>query len=80
MEDTFNHPRLGELYPEDIDWQIDEVSVPYSKTPIAVCFADGSDDGPSGVALSGYDWIESHWSEVLSNYPRTGLGGVERSS
>ncbi len=65
MEDTFVHSRLGELYPEDVDWQADEVSVPFYKTPIAVCLAAGSDDGPSEAALSGYDWIESHWQEVL---------------
>lgn len=65
MEDTFIHPRLGELYPEDVDWHTDEVSVPYCKTSIAVCFAGGTDDGPSEAAISGYDWIESHWSEVL---------------
>ena len=65
MEGTFVHPRLGELYPEDVDWQTDEVSVAFSKTPIAVCLADGPDDGPSQAALSGYDWLESNWPEVL---------------
>jgi hypothetical protein len=65
LEDAFVHPRLGDLYPEDVDWQTDEVFVPFCKTPIAVCLADGSDDGPSAAALSGYDWIESHWPEVL---------------
>lgn len=65
VEDTFVHPRLGELYPEDVDWQTDQVSVPFCKAPIAVCLADGSDDRPSKEALSGYDWIESHWREVL---------------
>jgi hypothetical protein len=65
VEDTIVHPRLGELYPEDVDWQTDEALVPFCNTPIAVCLADGSDDGPSEAALSGYEWIESHWREVL---------------
>ncbi|MEM8960798.1 MAG: hypothetical protein AAGD38_04905 [Acidobacteriota bacterium] len=65
MEDTFDHPKLGELYPEDVDWQTDEVLVPFYKTAISVCLAGGSDSGPSIAALSGYDWIESHWAEVL---------------
>lgn len=65
MTDDFVHPKLGQLYAEDVDWQTDEVSVPFSKSPIEVCLADGSDDGPSQAALSGYEWLESHWQEVL---------------
>ena len=65
MKDTFVHSKLDELYPDDVDWQTDEVLVSFSKTPIAVCLADGSDDGPSQAALVGYDWVESHWDKVL---------------
>ena len=64
MVDAYIHPRLGELYAEDVDWQTDEVSVPFCDTPIEVCLADGSDDGPSQAALAGYDWIESNWQQV----------------
>lgn len=64
VEDSYLHPKLGELYPEDVDWQTDEVSVPFCDNPIAVCLAEGTDDGPSQAALSGYGWIESHWQEV----------------
>lgn len=66
MAETYIHPTLGELYPEDVDWQTDEVAVPFCDTPIEVCLADGSDEGPSESALSGYDWVESHWQEVLT--------------
>ncbi|GMV79989.1 MAG: hypothetical protein AMXMBFR7_11730 [Planctomycetota bacterium] len=65
MDSTYIHPKLGELYPEDVDWQTDKATVPFSNTPIEVCFANGSKDGPWPAALTGYDWIESHWSEVL---------------
>lgn len=66
MMDTYTHPKIGELYPEDVDWQTDEVSVQYSPSPIEVCLAGGTDDGPSQAALSGYEWVESNWQEVCS--------------
>ena len=64
MTDTYDHQKLGELYPEDVDWQTDAVSVPFSDTAIEVCLADGSDEGPSQDALAGYEWLESHWQQV----------------
>jgi len=64
MAYTYLHSKLGELYPEDLDWQTEEIVVPFSGTPIGVCLANGSVEGPSEAALSGYDWVESHWHEV----------------
>lgn len=65
MQNEFIHHKLGKLYLEDVDWQTDEASVPFCKTPVEVCLAGGSETGPSQAALSGYDWIESHWQKVL---------------
>ena len=62
--DTYMHPKLGELYHEDVDWQSDQAAVSFCHSPIEVCLADGSDDGPSEAAMSGYEWVESHWEQV----------------
>ena len=64
MTNTFNHPSLGELYPEDVDWCTDAVAAPFSTTPIQVCLAEGSETGPSDIALAGYGWLETHWMDV----------------
>ena len=61
----FNHPVLGELYPEDVDWCTDKVEVTFHEAPIQVCLANGTDDGPSGRANAGYGWIAANWGEVL---------------
>ena len=61
---TYVHPTLDELYPEAGGWQADEASVPFSSSPIEVWLAGGSGSGPSEAALSGYDWLQSHWEHV----------------
>ena len=66
MEEKYIHPKLGGLYQEDVDWQTDEVTVSFCKAPIGVCLANGSDDGPSAMALDGFEWVETHWDEVLA--------------
>ena len=66
MRSGFVHPILGELYPEDVDWQTDETIVPFSGEPIAVCLAEGSSAGPSAEASAGFDWIAANWSSVLT--------------
>lgn len=66
MADEYKHPRLGILYPEDDDWQADEVTVPFAGDPIDVCLAGGTDDGPSAEALLAYEWCEQNWGGVLT--------------
>lgn len=61
----FNHPVLGELYPEDVDWCTDEADVSFHESPVQVCLANGSEDGPSDSANAGYNWIAGNWREVL---------------
>jgi hypothetical protein len=65
LSESFHHPTLGELYPEDVDWQTDAVTVPFCQFPIAVCLAEGNGDGPSDDAIAGYEWVAAHWKDVL---------------
>ena len=63
--DEYQHPKLGPLYQEDVDWQSDESSVSFYDDKIQVCLAEGTDAGPSEKAMRGYEWMEGHWSHVL---------------
>lgn len=65
MDETYNHPKLGTMLPEDTDWIV-RASVPFASRPIEVCLA-GEDEGiaPSSDSLAGYDWISAHWPRVL---------------
>jgi len=66
VEDIYIHPTLGELYPEDVDWMTDEVSLPFCNHPISVILINGDDSGPSAESLEGYDWRSTHWPETLA--------------
>ena len=63
---NYSHDDLGSLYLEDLDWNAEDVSVPFVENLIGVSLADGSENGPSRAALSGYQWIQSNWQAVLS--------------
>lgn len=63
---NYSHDDLGLLYRDDVDWNADDVSVPFVENLIGVSLAEGTEDGPSPAALSGYEWIQDNWSAVLS--------------
>ena len=63
---NYAHNEIGQLYLDDTDWNADEVSVPFAENEIGVSLADGSKDGPSPAALSGYQWIKSNWQSALA--------------
>lgn len=66
MEDTFKHPDLGLMFPEDTDWIATKARVPFSRTPVEVCLAGEEEaTGPSDDALAAYDWLSSHWPDVF---------------
>lgn len=65
MNSTYTHPELGELYPDDVDWQSDSATVRFSDAPVEVCLANGTETGPSAVALAGYEWVAANWPQVL---------------
>ncbi|MDJ0710805.1 MAG: hypothetical protein QNJ14_10460 [Woeseiaceae bacterium] len=60
----FTHPVLGELYPEDIDWCVDEAAVPFHASRVHICLAEGGEDAPSDSANAGFDWIAANWKQV----------------
>lgn len=66
MTMTFDHPRLGVLLQDDVDWLAEDVHVPFCAGRVEVCLGAGTDDGPSQAALAGYDWIEAEWPSVLA--------------
>ncbi len=63
---NFSHDDLGSLLFEDGDWNTEAVSVPFVESLIGVSLADGSENGPSSAALSGYQWVQGNWQTVLS--------------
>jgi hypothetical protein len=63
---NYSHDDLGSLYLEDDDWNAEDISVPFVETSVCVSLADGSKNGPSRAALSGYQWIQGNWQAVLS--------------
>jgi len=63
---NYSHDNLGSMYLEDVDWNADDVSVQFVENLVGVSLADGSENGPSRAALSGYQWIQSNWQAVLS--------------
>lgn len=65
LELRYNHPKLGELYWEEGTWCNEQATVSMSSVPICVFLDGGGSEAPSDTALAGYDWIQSHWSEVL---------------
>ena len=66
MEDTFTHPKLGVMFPEDTDWIASEAKVPFAASPIEVCLCgEEGAAGPSQEALVAYDWLSSHWADVF---------------
>jgi hypothetical protein len=66
MEDTFTHPKLGAMLPEDTDWIASEAEVPFARFPIEVCLAgEEGAASPSDETLAAYDWLSSHWPEVF---------------
>lgn len=66
MDDTYTHPQLGTLFPEDTDWIASSVTVPFSPEPIEICLASEEEGAePPHEAIEGYDWVSSHWPEVF---------------
>ena len=66
MEDSFTHPTLGVMLPEDTDWIATEATVPFCDSRIGVCLAgEDAADGPSDEALAAYDWLSVHWPDVF---------------
>lgn len=64
---TVSHPTLGPLSQEAEDWWLAEnVAVPFASESVSVLFTDGDENGPSAGALAGYEWIASHWNDVLA--------------
>lgn len=63
---SYIHADLGSLHREDVDWNAEDVIVPFAESRIGVSLADGSESGPSRAALFGYKWIQSNWQGVLS--------------
>ena len=71
MDDTFTHPELGTMLPEDTDWIASTVTVPFASHPIEVCLASREmASAPPHEALEGYDWIASHWPEVFQIFQK----------
>lgn len=66
MEDTFVHPQLGRMLPEDTDWIAPKAKVPFAASSIEVCLGgEEGANGPSDEALAAYDWLSSHWPDVF---------------